>query len=272
MKRRKFLNHFIKGFGILNFIPLTNLFSTIQYSTKMKYSLYTADSRGKADYGWLKTFYSFSFADYYDPNRNNFGALRVLNDDFIDAGKGFDMHPHKNMEIITIPLEGQLAHKDSMGNQSTISPGEIQVMSAGTGILHSEFNPNSSASVKLLQIWILPNKDNVTPRYDQIKLNIEDRKNNLQQILSPNPEDKGVWIHQNAWFHIGRFEKNISTQYKIKNSKNGVFAFVISGEFIINQLDLKNRDALGIWDTEDLSILSNSENAEILLIEVPMAI
>ena len=163
--------------------------------------LHKADSRGDANHGWLHSKHTFSFANYYNPERMNFGALRVLNDDTVAAGMGFGKHPHDNMEIISIPLSGDLEHKDSMNNVTVIKSGDIQVMSAGTGIQHSEYNKNIDAEVKFLQIWVFPNKNNVTPRYDQITLNMADRKNKLQQILSPNPNDAGVWIHQNAWFH-----------------------------------------------------------------------
>ena len=178
--------------------------------------LHKADTRGNANHGWLQSRHTFSFANYYNPERMNFGALRVLNDDSVAAGMGFGTHPHDNMEIISIPLEGDLEHKDSMGNISVIKHGDIQVMSAGTGIFHSEYNKNKDRLVKFLQIWVFPDKKNVTPRYDQITLDLADRHNKLQQILSPDAEDTGVWIHQKAWFHLGKFEKGISTEYKIK--------------------------------------------------------
>jgi redox-sensitive bicupin YhaK (pirin superfamily) len=202
----------------------------------------------------------------------HFGVLRVLNDDRVNAGMGFGTHPHDNMEIISIPLEGDLEHKDSMGNVATIRHGDIQVMSAGTGIQHSEYNKNTDRLTKFLQIWVFPNKKNVTPRYDQITLKQEDRHNKLQQILSPNPDDAGVWIHQDAWFHLGKFDKDFSTDYKIKKSGNGVYAFVISGEFTVEGHALSSRDGLGIWDTDAISIKANSPDAEILLMDVPMAI
>jgi len=195
--------------------------------------------------------------------------LRVLNDDTVAAGMGFGMHPHDNMEIITIPLEGDLAHKDSMGNAETIKFGDVQVMSAGTGIRHSEFNPNADKRTKLLQIWLFPNKRNVEPRYQQITLDVNDRHNKLQQILSPNPDDEGVWIHQDAWFHLGKFEKGLTENYTIKREGNGVYAFVISGSVTINGQALDTRDALGIWDTEKLEIAATSD-AEVLLMDIPM--
>ena len=188
-----------------------------------------AASRGFADHGWLKSHHTFSFANYYDPERINFGALRVLNDDFVEAGMGFGTHPHSNMEIISIPLEGDLEHKDSMGNTTIIRNGDIQVMSAGRGITHSEYNKNEDIPVKFLQIWVIPNQKNVTPRYDQISLNPDDRRDRLQQILSPNKADQGVWIHQDAWFHMGTFSKGHQETYTLKREGNGIYVFLISG-------------------------------------------
>jgi redox-sensitive bicupin YhaK (pirin superfamily) len=190
--------------------------------------LHKADTRGDADHGWLHSRHTFSFADYYDPERVHFGMLRVLNDDIVKAGMGFGTHPHDNMEIISIPLEGDLEHKDSMGNVSVIKHGDVQVMSAGTGITHSEYNRNKDRLVKFLQIWVFPNREKVKPRYDQITLNIADRHNKFQQILSPDPEDEGVWIYQNAWFHLGQFDKGFNADYNIKAKGNGVYALRIS--------------------------------------------
>jgi redox-sensitive bicupin YhaK (pirin superfamily) len=196
--------------------------------------LHKAETRGHANHGWLNSMHTFSFANYYNPERMQFGALRVLNDDTVEAGMGFGKHPHDNMEIISIPLEGDLEHKDSMDNVSVIKYGDIQVMSAGTGIFHSEFNRNRDKRVKFLQIWVIPNKKNVTPRYDQITLNSADRHNKLQQILSPSPDDQGVWIYQNAWFHLAQFDKGVSADYTIKAKGNGVYAFILSGDVTIN--------------------------------------
>lgn len=233
--------------------------------------LHRSVTRGQANHGWLQARHTFSFANYYDPNRMNFGVLRVLNDDQVAEGRGFGTHPHDNMEIITIPLEGDLEHKDSMGNSSVIRYGDVQVMSAGTGIQHSEFNPNKDKPLKLLQIWVFPNKRNVSPRYDQITLNMNERHNKLQQILSPSPEDEGVWIHQDAWFHLGKFDKDITAEYEIKKNGNGVYAFVIRGAVKIEGELLNEKDGLGIWETDSLSIQSVQEDTEILLMEVPMA-
>ena len=231
--------------------------------------IHKANTRGHADHGWLNAYHSFSFASWYNPERVQFGALRVLNDDTIAAGMGFGTHPHDNMEIITIPLEGDLAHKDSMGNTETIKSGDIQVMSAGTGVKHSEFNPNADQRTKLLQIWVYPNQQNVAPRYQQITLNPEDRKNKLQQILSPNADDSGVWIHQDAWFHLGKFDKDVSATYNLKKEGNGVYAFILSGTITINGQELETRDGFGIWNTNSLEIKATSD-AEFLLMEIPM--
>lgn len=232
--------------------------------------IHKAATRGHADHGWLRTNHTFSFADYYNPERVHFGALRVLNDDYIAGGMGFGTHPHDNMEIITIPLEGDLEHKDSMGNGTVIKHGDVQVMSAGTGITHSEFNHNKTRPVQLLQIWVFPNKRNVTPRYDQITLDVNERRNKLQQILSPNSDDEGVWIHQDAWFHIGRFDQNFETTYTWKKQGNGVYVFVIKGDITVNGTALNERDGSGIWNTDSMSIQANSADAELLIIEVPM--
>ena len=233
--------------------------------------LHKAATRGQANHGWLNSFHTFSFANYHDPERMHFGALRVLNDDTVEAGMGFGSHPHDNMEIISIPLEGDLEHKDSMGNVTVIKQDDIQVMSAGTGIHHSEYNKNKDRRVKFLQIWVFPNQKKVTPRYDQITLNDADRHNKLQQILSPNPKDEGVWIYQNAWFHLGKFDKGVNTDYQLKASGNGVYAFILSGDVTINGQLLNTRDGFGIWDVNQLSIKSVSD-AEFLLMEVPMNI
>ncbi len=231
--------------------------------------LIKANTRGNANHGWLNAWHSFSFASYYNPERIHFGVLRVLNDDTIAAGMGFGTHPHDNMEIITIPQSGALEHKDSMGNTGVISYGEVQVMSAGTGIQHSEFNHNKDKELKLLQIWVIPNKKNVTPRYDQIKLNVSDRKNKLQQILSPNPDDEGSWIHQDAWFHMSDLDAGKNLTYNLKKKGNGVYCFILEGDVSINGQDLNRRDALGIKNTDAFEIKATS-NAEILLMEIPM--
>ncbi len=235
----------------------------------MKAILHKANSRGHADHGWLNAYHSFSFASWYNPERIQFGMLRVLNDDTVAAGMGFGTHPHDNMEIITIPLEGDLAHKDSMGNASTIKSGDIQVMSAGTGIQHSEFNPNHDQNTKLFQIWLFPKYHNVTPRYQQITLDKTEQKNNFAQILSPNPEDSGVWIHQDAWFHLADFDKDFSKTYEIKKEGNGMYVFVISGTITVNGQELETRDGFGIWNFKNLEFTATTD-AKFLLMEIPM--
>lgn len=258
----------LKELEVVGFNHIPNTDSKIMENTV----LHKADTRGVANHGWLNSHHTFSFANYHNPERMHFGVLRVLNDDIVDEGMGFGTHPHDNMEIISIPLEGDLEHKDSMGNVAVIKNGDIQVLSAGTGITHSEYNKNSDKKVKFLQIWVFPNKRNVTPRYDQITLKEEDRKNKLQQVLSPSENDEGVWIHQNTWFHLGKFEKDVKVDYQLKDPKNGVYAFVLNGDFKINEQELNNRDGLGIWDIKELKLTASSENAEILLMEVPMNI
>ena len=235
----------------------------------MKKIFHSSETRGHADHGWLNANHSFSFGNYFDPKRMNFGALQVLNDDTIYPGKGFGTHPHNNMEIITIPLKGDLEHKDSMGNIGAINEGEIQVMSAGTGVYHSEYNKNSDKFINLLQVWIIPKKQDVKPRYDQLSIKGLKKKNNIYQILSPYPEDEGVWIHQDAWFHLGDFEEQTSIDYVLKKKGNGVYIFVIDGAFEIANEKLKKRDALGVWNTDSIKIETQSVS-EILLMEVPM--
>lgn len=236
----------------------------------MQTILHTANSRGDANHGWLHSKHSFSFANYYNPEKIHFGVLRVLNDDFVAAGMGFGLHPHDNMEIISIPLEGDLEHQDSMGNNTVIKHGDIQVMSAGTGIKHSEYNKNKDKPVKFLQIWVIPNKKDVTPRYDQITLDPKDRINKLQQVLSPNPADAGVWIHQDAWFHIGKFDQGFQSQYNVKKAGNGMYAFVLYGQFELAGQQLNERDALGITDFDQFELKALTPDAEILLMEIPM--
>lgn len=231
--------------------------------------LHKADSRGHADHGWLNAYHSFSFASWYNPERVQFGTLRVLNDDTIAAGMGFGEHGHDNMEIITIPLEGDLAHKDSMGNAETIKTGDVQVMSAGTGIRHSEFNPNNEKITKLFQIWLFPKTKNVTPRYQQITLDTTKQKNNFAQVLSPHAEDDGVWIHQDAWFHLADFDKDFSKTYNLKRNGNGIYILVISGTIVVDNQELETRDAIGITSFETLDIKAVSD-AKFLMMEIPM--
>lgn len=234
----------------------------------MKTIYHPANSRGHADHGWLDTNHTFSFAGYYNPERMNFGVLRVLNDDKVAAGRGFGTHPHDNMEIISIPIKGALKHQDSMGNTAIIKAGEVQIMSAGTGIMHSEYNESQNEDVEFLQIWMFPNKKNVTPRYDQISL--DNQKNNeFYQVLSPNAEDEGVWAHQNAWFHLADIDGGSEIKYSLKDEKNGVYAFLIDGEVSIENQSMTKKDGMGIWDTDSFKVQA-TKNAKLLVMEVPM--
>lgn len=235
----------------------------------METIVHKSNSRGYADHGWLKSYHSFSFANYYNPEKINFGALRVLNDDYVQQGMGFGKHPHRDMEIISIPLEGDLEHQDSMGTKAVIRKGEVQVMSAGTGIMHSEYNKNPNIPVKFLQIWVIPKVMGVEPRYDQISIEEDEKLNNFQQILSPNKEDAGVWIHQDAWFNIAKFEKGNVKSYKMHKEGQGVYAFVLSGEAVIAGEKVESRDAVGVTLTGSFEIEALSD-VEILLMEVPM--
>lgn len=256
----------LRPLDILGFNHIPSNFNQMENSV-----LHKAATRGHANHGWLDSHHTFSFAHYYDPERMHFGALRVLNDDIVQGGMGFGKHPHDNMEIISIPLEGALEHRDSMGNVAVIKKGDIQVMSAGTGIFHSEYNQNKEQEVRFLQIWVFPKERNVKPRYDQITLKAEDRLNQLQQILSPNPDDAGVWIHQDAWFHLGTFEAGKGFDYQIKKKGNGVYAFILSGSGTIQGQKIETRDGFGIWETEKLSFEA-SEKTDVLLMEVPMTL
>ncbi|WP_353720459.1 pirin family protein [Dyadobacter sp. 676] len=227
-----------------------------------------AGSRFYADHGWLQSAQTFSFHRNYDPQRIQFGALRVLNDDTVNGGKGFGRHPHDNMEIISIPLKGTLEHQDSLGNVAVIRRGEIQVMSAGTGVYHTEFNKDQDEPVTFLQIWLYPNKLNVTPRYDQMEYASGDRHNRLQQILSPDPGDDGVWIHQNAWFHLADFDKGFNAEYKLKRDGNGVYLFVIDGSVEVDGQALSARDGYGYWPEAPV-LVTALDKSSLLVMEVP---
>lgn len=235
----------------------------------MKTVYHQANTRGHADYGWLNTYHTFSFANYHNPDRMGFGALRVLNDDTVQPGRGFGMHPHRDMEIISIPLEGELAHGDNMGNSGTIKKGQIQIMSAGTGITHTEMNGSKEAPVKFLQIWIIPKTTGVNPRYDEITISENAKHNHFQQIVSPHKNDEGSWIHQDAWFYLGNFDSGITADYIIKNPNNGVYIFMIDGKAKVGDRLLHRRDGLGVTETGRFEI-EVTEAAEILLMEVPM--
>ncbi len=236
----------------------------------MKTILHKANTRGHENHGWLDSYHTFSFADYYNPERIHFGALRVLNDDTVDGDMGFDTHPHNNMEIISIPTSGELEHKDSMGNIQVIRQGDVQVMSAGTGIQHAEKNKNCDQPVKFFQIWVFPNKKDIEPRYDQKSFSDAEKHNNLLTIVSPlGTSDAGVQIQQDAWFTLGKLDKGFDTNYRVKNKSNGIYAFVIEGSITIGDEKLNRRDGLAITDANELAIKANSDT-EVLLIEVPM--
>ncbi|TDS07548.1 pirin family protein [Sphingobacterium paludis] len=233
------------------------------------YLFHSADSRGKANHGWLESRHTFSFGSYFDPQRTSFGTLRVLNDDHVAAGMGFGTHSHDNMEIISIPLQGDLEHRDSMGNAEVIRNGDIQVMSAGTGITHSEYNKSKEHPVKFLQIWVLPNQRNVEPRYDQLTLNPQDRLNTFQQVISPSPEDDGAWLHQDAWFSLAKFEDGMEKTYHVKGEGTGIYMFNLSGHITVDGHSLHDRDGLAITDTNEVTVKAVTE-AEFLLMEVAM--
>lgn len=235
----------------------------------MKTIIHKANTRGYFDYGWLKTYHTFSFSDYHDPERVNFGMLRVLNDDEIEGGQGFGTHPHGDMEIVTIPLEGAVAHKDSTGGEGVIYPDEVQIMSAGTGIRHSEFNHLQDGTTKLLQLWIFPNKKGHQPRYDQKFFDSEERKNKLQFIVTPEKKDGNLWLNQDAYLSLSNLEKSRSLNYKVHTKGNGTYIFLVEGEIKVADESLSKRDGIGIWDTDEFKITA-SDDSQILIIEVPM--
>jgi redox-sensitive bicupin YhaK (pirin superfamily) len=237
----------------------------------MTTQIYRSTERGKADFGWLKANFSFSFGNYFNPDKIQFGMLRVLNDDTIDGGMGFGTHPHENMEIITIPLEGGLKHRDSMKNEGVIGFGEVQVMSAGTGIQHSEMNASLTAQAKTLQIWIFPNREDVTPRYDQKSFDIENQINTFVNVVSPEDKNDGnaLWVHQQTFFSLGIFESGKTTTYKVNIPENGVYLFLIEGEIEVDNQTLNARDAMGITNFNQFDIVVK-QKSKILLIEVPM--
>ncbi|MBM9500160.1 pirin family protein [Leptospira sp. 201903071] len=226
------------------------------------------ETRGKADFGWLKSRHTFSFSSYYEPARVQFGKLRVLNDDIVIGGKGFPPHPHENMEIVSIPLSGSLEHKDSEGNSSVIQAGEVQIMSAGTGIVHSEYNASSTEPVNFLQIWILPDKMGIAPRYEQKKFNVEDRQGKFQTVVSPEKESGAVWINQNVIFSLAHGKKELKIEYIPKNESGGVYFFLISGSVEIDGKKLSARDGLGLSASPKLEILF-LEESELLAIDTP---
>ena len=235
----------------------------------MKSIVHKAATRGHADHGWLNAWHSFSFAGYHDPSRVHFGVLRVLNDDVVTGGKGFGAHPHDNMEIVSIPLKGSLAHKDSTGTDGIIQTGDVQIMSAGTGIKHSEFNASETEEVNFLQVWIIPKQQNIKPRYQQKTFSFADRKNKWQTVVSPDENADSVWINQDAVFSLAHAEKDSILTYKNKFSGNGVYLFIIEGEVEVNGEVLHKRDAIEISDTNIFEIKITAD-ADLLAIEVPM--
>ncbi len=257
MKRREFIG--------LMFAALMMLGGKI----KMNKVIHRAKDRGSADHGWLKSFHTFSFANYHNPQMMGFGTLRVINDDTIEAGHGFGTHPHRDMEIISVPLEGALEHKDSMGNQFVIKKGEIQVMSAGTGITHSEYNHSKEEVAKLLQIWVLPKNKGIEPRYEQRAFAVEQRQNKFQLIVSGDGEGDSLKINQAAAFALANLQEGKSVAYKLKNAEHGVYLFVISGEVGVADEKLGSRDAIALTSVADVSVKALKE-AEVLLMEVPM--
>lgn len=236
----------------------------------MKTILFKENTRGHADHGWLDTRHTFSFAGYYDPERIRFGLLRVVNDDIVAGGEGFGTHPHDNMEIVTIPLSGMLVHRDSMGNTHTIREGEIQVMSVGTGITHSEYNGNRDIPVAFLQIWVFPREKGVKPRYDQKKFDFAARRGGLTLIVSPDGAEQSAWVHQDVWFSIGDFNDGDQITYAVRRKGNGIFAMVIEGRFEVDGTVLDRRDAIGISETDHIAIKSLADDSRLLLIDVPM--
>jgi quercetin 2,3-dioxygenase len=239
----------------------------------MSIVLYRAEERGKADFGWLQANFSFSFGSYFNPSKVQFGALRVLNDDTIAPAAGFGTHPHDNMEIITIPLEGGLRHKDSMENEGVIGFGEVQVMSAGTGILHSEMNSSTAQRAKTLQLWVFPEQQNVDPRYDQKAFDLKANNNQFVTLVTPHDQQLpgALWIYQQSWFSLGLFESGKDLTYSLKKKGNGVYLFLIEGSITLNGESLSERDAAGITDIDQFEIKTLAP-AKILLVEVPMEI
>ena len=235
----------------------------------MKTVLHKANTRGHANHGWLDSYHTFSFAGYYDPARINFGALRVLNDDRVAGGMGFGQHPHDNMEIISIPLRGSLEHGDNTGGHGIIKSGEVQIMSAGSGIAHSEKNASRTDEVNFLQVWVFPKEKNIQPRYDQKLFSADDRINKFQTVVAPEKSGNALWINQDAWFSLGKLLKGSQTEYTVNKNTNGVYVFVIEGDVTINNQKLNKRDGLGVWEVEKLSITADTD-AEVLLMEVPM--
>lgn len=232
---------------------------------------HAANTRGHANYGWLDTSHTFSFSHYYNPERMRFGMLRVLNDDVVAPGMGFGTHPHENMEIISIPLEGALEHKDSMGHVSVLRKGEIQVMSAGTGLQHSEYNHSKTEAVHFLQLWIMPEEQQVKPRYDQQPYDLDFSKNDFTEVVGPKGSTSGLWVHQQAWINLGLGNAGTKLSYSLHNPQHGVYVFVIEGECMVGEQKLYRRDGLAVWDTNILTLECLAGDTQLLLIEIPLS-
>lgn len=230
-----------------------------------------ASSRGHANYGWLDTSHTFSFSHYYNPERMRFGMLRVLNDDVVAPGMGFGTHPHENMEIISIPLQGALEHKDSMGHVSVLRKGEVQVMSAGSGLQHSEYNHSKTESVHFLQLWIMPEVQQVKPRYDQKTYDLFSLENDFTEVVGPKDSASGLWIHQQAWLSMGRGHAGAKMSYSLHRPHHGVYVFVIEGTCVVGEQELQRRDGLAVWNTNILNLECLAGDTQLLLIEIPLS-
>lgn len=235
----------------------------------MKTVSHKADTRGRAELGWLHSRHTFSFADYYDPERMGFGALRVLNDDIVAPGAGFGTHSHANMEIVSIPLSGSIRHKDSMGHTQDIRPGEVQIMSAGTGLRHSEYNASDSDPLNFLQIWVMPKEPDITPRYEQHEFPSEEREDRFQTVVAPDAANGAMWINQDAWFSLGHFNADRRDTYRLHNAESVVYVLVLEGEADIAGERLGRRDGLGISESAEIEI-ATAIGCQLLVIEVPL--
>ena len=235
----------------------------------MNIMIHKSESRGHANHGWLDTFHTFSFGMYHEPSRIHFGMLRVLNDDFVIGGAGFGKHNHDNMEIISIPLQGSLAHSDSTGNEGVISTGDVQIMSAGSGIQHAEYNASETELVNFLQLWIIPKENNIQPRYDQLSFTKEQLRNQLRPIVSATEKEGTLWINQDAELYLGEFDASIEISHDIKSANHGIYIFVIEGSLTIGDITLNKRDGIGIYDTDSV-LATVHKHSKLLLIEVPI--
>ena len=235
----------------------------------MNIMIHKSKSRGHANHGWLDTYHTFSFGMYHEPSRIHFGMLRVLNDDFVIGGAGFGKHTHDNMEIISIPLQGSLAHSDSTGNEGVISTGDVQIMSAGSGIQHAEYNASETELVNFLQLWIIPKENNIQPRYDQLSFTKEQLRNQLRPIVSATEKEGTLWINQDAELYLGEFDASIEISHDIKSANHGIYIFVIEGSLTIGDITLNKRDGIGIYDTDSV-LATVHKQSKLLLIEVPI--